>query len=81
MLKLKIPIYVIAAGKDLWGSFIMNTDYVQIDFLRHKKTNLTYKVYPNANHFLQDEIVENGKTTFVNIKPQIFEEIIVWTEK
>ena len=30
MLKLKIPIMVIAGGKDLWGSFIMNTDYVKI---------------------------------------------------
>lgn len=81
MLKLKIPIYVVAGGKDLWGSFIMNTDYVQIDFLRHKKTNLTYKVYPNANHFLQDEIIENGKTKTVDLKPAIFETIIKWTEK
>ena len=81
MLKLKIPIYVVAGGKDLWGSFVMNTDYVQIDFLQHKKTNLTYKVYPNANHFLQDEITVNGKTKTVDLKPKIFEDIIEWTEK
>lgn len=81
MLKLKIPIYVVAGGKDLWGSFVMNTDYVQIDFLQHKKTNLTYKVYPNANHFLQDEITVNGKTKTVNLKPKIFEDIIEWSEK
>lgn len=79
MLKLKIPIYVIAGGKDLWGSFIMNTDYVEIEFLRYRKTNLTYKVYPNANHFLQDEIIENGKTNYVNIKPKIFKDIDEWT--
>lgn len=81
MLKLKIPIYVVAGGKDLWGSFIMNTDYVQIDFLRHNKTNLTYRVFPNANHFLQDEITENGKTKTVDLKPAIFEAIIKWAEK
>jgi len=81
MLKLDIPIYVIAGGKDLWGSFIMNTDYVQLEFLRYKKTNLTYKVYPNANHFLQDEWSENGKTKTVDLKPMIFDEIIKWTNQ
>lgn len=81
MLKLKIPIYVVAGGKDILGSFIMNTDYVQIEFLRYKKTNLTYKVFPNANHFLQDEITENGKANFINLKPKIFADIIDWTDK
>jgi pimeloyl-ACP methyl ester carboxylesterase len=62
MLKLNIPILMIAGGKDIWGSFIMNTDYAEIEFLQKGKNNLTYKVYPNANHFLQDEIIENGQT-------------------
>lgn len=81
MLKLNIPIYVIAGGKDLWSSFIMNTDYVEIEFLRHRKTNLTYKVYPNANHFLQDEIDENGKTKYIDLKPTVFNEIEQWINK
>ena len=81
MLKLKIPIYVIAGGKDILGSVTMNTDYVQIEFLRYRKTNLTYKVYPNANHFLQDELLEDGKKKIVNLKPKIFAEIVEWTEK
>lgn len=80
MLKLKIPIYVISGGKDFWGSFIMNTDYVEIEFLRHKKTNLTYKVYPNANHFLQDELVNEGVTRYVDIKPEIFKSIDSWVK-
>jgi pimeloyl-ACP methyl ester carboxylesterase len=81
MLKLKIPIYVIAGGQDIWGSFIMNTDYVQIEFLRHKKKNLTYKVFPNANHFLQDELMENEKLIYKDLKPQIFKEIVEWSTK
>jgi pimeloyl-ACP methyl ester carboxylesterase len=81
MLQLSIPIYVIASGKDIEGSFIMNTDYVQIEFLKQNKTNLTYKVYPNANHYLQDEIIENGKKRFVNLKQEIFSNIDKWTEK
>ena len=79
MLKLNIPIMVIAGGKDLWGSFIMNTDYVEIEFLRYKKTNLTYKVYPYANHFLQDEITENNNTRYIDLKPSIFKTIDEWT--
>lgn len=81
MLKLKIPIYLIAGGKDIYGSVTMNTDYAEIEFLRYRKTNLTYKVYPNANHFLQDEIIENGKTKFINRKAEIFTNIVEWTEK
>lgn len=81
MLKLKIPIFVIAGGKDIWGSFIMNTDYVEIEFLRHRKTNLRYKVYPNANHFLQNEIIENGKTKSVDIKHEVFEDIMKWIDE
>lgn len=81
MLKLKIPIYLVAGGKDIFGSMTMNTDYAEIEFLRYKKTNLTYKVYPNANHFLQDEIIENGKTKLINRKPEIFTNIIEWTDK
>lgn len=79
MLKLKIPIYLIAGGKDVLGSVVMNTDYAEIEFLRYGKTNLTYKVYSNANHYLQDEIVENGKTKFINRKPEIFAEIEEWS--
>lgn len=79
MLKLDIPIYVIGGGKDIWGSFIMNTDYVQLEFIRYRKSNLTYKVYPNANHFLQDELTENGKLRTVDLKPEIFQDIIKWS--
>ena len=81
MLKLKIPIYLAAGGKDILGSFIMNTDYAKIEFLRYGKTNLTYKVYPNANHFLDDEIIENGKTKTIKLRQQRFAEIIEWCDK
>lgn len=81
MLKLKIPIYLIAGGKDILSSVTMNTDYAQIEFLRYGKTNLTYKVYPNANHYLQDELIDNGKATLVNLKPKIFADIVEWTQK
>jgi pimeloyl-ACP methyl ester carboxylesterase len=81
MLKLKIPIYLIAGGKDIYNSVTMNTDYAEIEFLRYGKINLTYKVYPNANHYLQDEIIENGKTKYINRKTEIFANIVEWTDK
>ncbi|MBK9287515.1 MAG: hypothetical protein IPN38_07490 [Flavobacteriales bacterium] len=79
MLKLDIPIYMVASGKDLWGSFIMNTDYAPIAFLQHGRTNLTYRVFPNADHFLQDEIEEAGRTRYVDLKPQLFRDIVRWS--
>lgn len=79
MLKLDIPIYMVASGKDLWGSFIMNTDYAPIAFLQHGRTNLTYRVLPNADHFLQDEIEEAGRTRYVDLKPQLFRDIVRWS--
>lgn len=81
MLKLKIPIYVIASGKDLWNSTIMNTDYIQLEFLRKRKTNLTYKVYPNANHFLEDEKLENGVLKKHNLRPIVLKNIVEWMSK
>jgi pimeloyl-ACP methyl ester carboxylesterase len=78
MLKLKIPIYMVCGGKDYWGSTIMNSDYAAIEFLRHRKSNLVYSVYPNANHFLQDEIIENEQTKFVDMKPVVFSDIHKW---
>lgn len=53
MLKLDIPILYIAGGKDN-NQTIIDMDYARLEFLRKHKTNLTYKVYPNSNHYLQE---------------------------
>jgi len=81
MLKLDIPIYLVGSGKDLYNSAIMSTDYAMIEFLRLGKTNLTYKVYPNANHFLQREVMEGETLKKVYIADSVFENIINWTDK
>lgn len=79
MLKLNIPILLIAGGKDIYGSLIMNTDYAQIEFMRKGKNNLTYKVYPNCNHFLQDELIGTNKETLTkDRKPEIFAMMLDW---
>ena len=50
MLKLDIPILYVAGGNDYHS--ILNMDYAKLEFLRKGKNNLTYKVYPNCDHFL-----------------------------
>ena len=78
MLKLKVPILLVAGGRDIWNSFVMNSDYAKIEFMSRGKNNLTYKVFPNANHFLQNESLDQGKTTTTDIKPQVFDYIMSW---
>lgn len=57
MLELNIPILYIAAGKDD-NQPIFGMDYAKLEFIRKRKNNLTYKVYPNSNHYFQDQAVE-----------------------
>lgn len=55
MLRLDIPILLISGGKDQ-NAPIAGLDYVNLEFLRQGKTNLTYRVYPNCNHWFEDEV-------------------------
>jgi pimeloyl-ACP methyl ester carboxylesterase len=59
MLKLDIPILYIAGGKDN-NQTILDMDYAKLEFLRKGKTNMTYKVFPNSNHFFQEETIISG---------------------
>ncbi|SHF25136.1 BAAT / Acyl-CoA thioester hydrolase C terminal [Pedobacter caeni] len=60
MLQLGIPILYVAGGKDNHQN-IMDMDYARLEFLRKGKKNLTYKVYPNANHYFQESSTVDGK--------------------
>lgn len=63
MLELNIPILYIAAGKDN-NQPIFGMDYAKLEFTRRRKNNLTYKVYPDSNHYFQDQGVDmNGSKT------------------
>lgn len=60
MLKLDIPILLIAGGSDE-NSPITGLDYVKLEFIRRNKTNLTYKVYPNCDHLFNDKKSNGNK--------------------
>jgi pimeloyl-ACP methyl ester carboxylesterase len=77
MIKLDIPILYIAAGKDN-NQTIIDMDYARLEFLRKGKTNLTYKVYPNSNHYFQETILKDGKETRVDRSDEVHEFAFSW---
>lgn len=65
MLMLDIPILYVAGGEDRHS--ILNMDYAKLEFLRKGKNNLTYKVYPNYDHFfMETKINESGKKEWID---------------
>ena len=60
MLKLDIPILLVSGGYDE-NSPITGIDYVELEFLRQGKENLTYKVYPNCDHWFNDKVLETNR--------------------
>jgi pimeloyl-ACP methyl ester carboxylesterase len=49
LLRLNIPILVTIGSNDDKVP-VEASDYIRAEFIRHRKTNLTYKVYLNSNH-------------------------------
>lgn len=59
LLKLSIPIYF--ANGSLDENSVISADYIQLEFIKNKKNNLTYKTYPNYDHQFNEIIFENGE--------------------
>jgi len=75
--QLDIPILVIASGNDE-NSPILGLDYIPIEFLRLGKDNLTYKVYPNADHSFNER---NEKAEIQSKLKEMYDYVIEWLEK
>lgn len=74
MLGLDIPILLISGGKDE-NAPIAGLDYVSLEFLRQGKTNLTYKVYPNCNHYFDDELTGDYRLE------EMLDFVVAWIKK
>lgn len=74
MLKLNIPILLVAGGNDE-NSPITGMDYVNLEFIRKNKTNLTYKVYPNCDHWFNDQKKETNRME------EMLEYVLNWIEE
>ncbi len=82
MLKLDIPILLIASGRDVDGSYIANTDYAALEFIRKGKQNLTYKVYPNYDHIYNETTRRFGEEIGLGFKANsVIDDIFIWLEK
>lgn len=77
MLKLNIPILYIAGGKDN-NQTIIGMDYAKLEFIRQGKKNLTYKVYPNSNHYFQEQEIKDGQTVKVDRIDEVHQFAIDW---
>ncbi len=67
LLELEIPIYI--ANGSLDENSVLSADYIQLEFIKNRKDNLTYKTYPNCDHQFNEIIMENGQ--FIEAKPKL----------
>jgi esterase/lipase len=79
LLKIKKPIFVAVAGKDE-SVPIESSLLIPIEFIRHKKENLTFKIYPDHDHsFSKPPTHENEVWTWDFMF--VFEEFMEWVEE
>ncbi len=80
MLKLDIPILYIAGGNDHHS--ILNMDYAKLEFLRKGKSNLTYKVFPNCDHFFMEiKMDKSGKKEWIDHLDEVNNFALEWLTK
>ena len=78
MLKINIPIFVAVGGKDE-AVPVESSLLIPIEFIRHHKDNLTYKLYPDYNHsFAKPRIDESSEWNYEFVK--VLDEFIEWAE-
>lgn len=81
LVNLNIPIFIAACSKDR-NSSVLSTDYLNLEFIRRGKTNLTYRVYPYDHSFNEYRTDESGKVTgATSHMKDVINEALVWVEK
>lgn len=79
LLKIDKPLFVAVAGKDE-SVPVESSLLIPIEFIRHKKDNLTFKIYPDYNHsFAKPPKSEKDEWSweFMNV----FEDFMKWVEQ
>lgn len=77
MLQLDIPILYVGGGRDN-NQTVLSMDYAKLEFLRRGKTNLTYKVYPNSDHYFQEEVTRDGVTKKIDRLDEVHQYALDW---
>lgn len=79
LLKIDKPLFIAVAGKDE-SVPIESSLLIPIEFIRHKKNNLTFKIYPELNHSFA--IAPQNENEDWNWKfMDVFQEFITWVEQ
>lgn len=76
MLALDLPLLMIQGGADV-NAPILNTDYGMIAFLNAGKSNLTYWVYPDYDHFLTEPDPDHPDRR-IDRAQEVFERLWSW---
>lgn len=79
LLKIKQPLYVAVGAKDQSVPFESSL-LIPIEFIRLKKNNLTFKMFPNYNHSFAIE-PKNEKEEWSWEFMKVFEDFIKWVEQ
>jgi pimeloyl-ACP methyl ester carboxylesterase len=79
MLELDIPILYIGGGADQ-NQNIINMDFAKLEFMRKGKKNLTYKVFPDYDHFFQEHVKENGNLKLIDRFQEVNNFIFNWVK-
>lgn len=80
LVQLDIPLLYVNGTLDR-NSPVLQADYIQLEFIRLGKDNLTYHVLPNVGHWLYEEVEKEGEKSHVNRRNDVFEYISSWIEK
>jgi len=79
LLKINIPLFIAVGAKDESVPFESSL-LIPIEFIRHKKNNLTFKMYPHYDHSFAIQPKnenEDWSWEFMNV----FEEFMIWVEQ
>lgn len=80
LLQVDAPIFIACCALDK-NTSVLSADYIPLEFLREKRTNLTYKIYPYEHSFVEMSKDEQGNTIGVNSHfEEVFREFTTWLE-
>ena len=72
LVKLHIPILFVNGSNDR-NTPILQADYIQLEFIRLGKDNLTYHVMPGVDHWFYEIVEKDGQQTPIDHKKDFFQ--------
>jgi len=79
LVELDIPILYVKGSADR-NSPVLQSDYAMLEFLRLGKTNLTYKVWPDMDHWMSATVEVDGETRHSSLRSEVFQYIYKWIQ-